>query len=470
MVNFEENLLFPISRLALDAISREPLLRFVRDDGMNHPDAPPSNGWNGSLPLYPPDVLAPETPPQLDGIGKQPGWGTQPQSWYERRKLEEAEAYAWTYMKGRGWGMAARLLDHFISGSGAPFRVGADDVDSAVLHSAWAKSALFYGQNVSALTPDPNDPRHQLDRFMVPIGSPGSQYQPGMQAEIDAAVNAARVDPDLLGKPQSLQVDWMRMPANSDNTDNADVHNAFGHHYIGAAGVVEVTESKDRPGEYDYRVQFQPKVWDYYKFDTRIPLEDDSTMTRAKIGMNNLMRAAHGAGLGQNFLTYGTGRDIVQEGTTAGGAAPRDTINYYYADSPDERYQVSRNDLYDPGRKPPEADHGYAGYAAGGDVKGPGSSIGDKIPAYLSDGEFIMNARSTAMNRPFLQALNADPYFLQKMLGQRSERGRSNGGQGYGQGSPSSQPATVNISMSSQEDIVARLKILSQQWELMRAN
>ncbi|QBJ97451.1 hypothetical protein ERC79_17025 [Rhodococcus sp. ABRD24] len=105
-------------------------------------------------------------------------------------------------------------------------------------------------------------------------------------------------------------------------------------------------------------------------------------------------------------------------------------------------------------------------YATGGDVKGPGSSIGDKIPAYLSDGEFVMNARSTAANRPFLQALNADPSFLQKMLAARSAGGGSGGGSGPAQPTPGGQPATVNISMSSNEDIIGRLKILAAQWEL----
>jgi hypothetical protein len=107
-------------------------------------------------------------------------------------------------------------------------------------------------------------------------------------------------------------------------------------------------------------------------------------------------------------------------------------------------------------------------FASGGDVQGPGSSIGDKIPAYLSDGEFVMNARSTTVNRPFLQALNADPFFLQKMMEQRSARPSS--GRGYVPGAASGQPATVNISMSSQDDVVARLKVLSQQWELMHTN
>lgn len=103
--------------------------------------------------------------------------------------------------------------------------------------------------------------------------------------------------------------------------------------------------------------------------------------------------------------------------------------------------------------------------AEGGDVRGPGSSFGDKIPAWLSDGEFVMNARSAALNRPFLQALNADPFFLQKMLASRSESSRNNGA-GPAPAAPGGQPATVNISMSNDEDIIGRLKVLAMQWEL----
>ncbi|MBH0775023.1 hypothetical protein [Nocardia bovistercoris] len=107
--------------------------------------------------------------------------------------------------------------------------------------------------------------------------------------------------------------------------------------------------------------------------------------------------------------------------------------------------------------------------ADGGDVRGAGSSIGDKIPAWLSDGEFVMNARTTAVNRPFLQALNADPQFLQKMLASQADRGRRGSGNAYAPPPPPGQPATVNISMSSGEDIISRLKVLAIQWELSRS-
>jgi uncharacterized protein YejL (UPF0352 family) len=45
--------------------------------------------------------------------------------------------------------------------------------------------------------------------------------------------------------------------------------------------------------------------------------------------------------------------------------------------------------------------------ASGGLVSGPGTSTSDSIPALLSDGEFVVNARSTQVFRPLLSAINA---------------------------------------------------------------
>lgn len=46
-------------------------------------------------------------------------------------------------------------------------------------------------------------------------------------------------------------------------------------------------------------------------------------------------------------------------------------------------------------------------FAAGGFVRGPGTSTSDSIPARLSNGEFVMNAEATARNRPQLEAMNS---------------------------------------------------------------
>lgn len=48
-----------------------------------------------------------------------------------------------------------------------------------------------------------------------------------------------------------------------------------------------------------------------------------------------------------------------------------------------------------------------AGYASGGHVRGPGTGRSDSIPAMLSNGEYVINARSTAKHRALLDAINS---------------------------------------------------------------
>jgi chorismate mutase len=46
------------------------------------------------------------------------------------------------------------------------------------------------------------------------------------------------------------------------------------------------------------------------------------------------------------------------------------------------------------------------GFPGGGPVSGPGTSTSDSIPAMLSDGEFVINAKSTAKYRSLIEAIN----------------------------------------------------------------
>lgn len=46
------------------------------------------------------------------------------------------------------------------------------------------------------------------------------------------------------------------------------------------------------------------------------------------------------------------------------------------------------------------------GFAEGGRVSGPGTATSDSIPAMLSDGEYVINARSAARHLPILEAIN----------------------------------------------------------------
>ncbi|WP_137188283.1 tape measure protein [Pseudomonas asiatica] len=48
------------------------------------------------------------------------------------------------------------------------------------------------------------------------------------------------------------------------------------------------------------------------------------------------------------------------------------------------------------------------GFANGGYVSGPGTGRSDSIPARLSNGEFVVNAKATARNRELLEAINSN--------------------------------------------------------------
>lgn len=47
------------------------------------------------------------------------------------------------------------------------------------------------------------------------------------------------------------------------------------------------------------------------------------------------------------------------------------------------------------------------GFADSGHVSGPGTSTSDSIPAMLSNGEFVVNAKATKKNRTALEAINS---------------------------------------------------------------
>ncbi len=164
---------------------------------------------------------------------------------------------------------------------------------------------------------------------------------------------------------------------------------------------------------------------------------------RAKISLNEYLAAGYNAGE-ENLANYRRNGDPGPEGAAY---AQRANNNFQRAQQLMSQVYVMRAD--------------------GGEVNGPGSTIGDKIPAWLSDGEFVMNARSTAVNGPFLRALNADPHFLQRMLAARQAGRPAEPSVGLAPSAAASNPTQVTITASHREDIVDRLKILALQWELL---
>ena len=55
-----------------------------------------------------------------------------------------------------------------------------------------------------------------------------------------------------------------------------------------------------------------------------------------------------------------------------------------------------------------DAAAGIFGFATGGPVRGAGTSTSDSIPAYLSNGEYVINAKATKANKPILDAINSN--------------------------------------------------------------
>jgi len=102
------------------------------------------------------------------------------------------------------------------------------------------------------------------------------------------------------------------------------------------------------------------------------------------------------------------------------------------------------------GRTAGDTEGGSNTYASGGPISGPGTSTSDDIPAYLSHGEFVVNARETARNRPVLAAINEGkfPSHIAKMFanGGRIELPRFADGGMTGVSSPDRAPSAGDIS------------------------
>ncbi|MFR9750491.1 hypothetical protein ACL02S_05585 [Nocardia sp. 004] len=102
--------------------------------------------------------------------------------------------------------------------------------------------------------------------------------------------------------------------------------------------------------------------------------------------------------------------------------------------------------------------------AAGGSVSGAGSSIGDLIPAWLSDGEFVVNARSADANRSLLHAINQDASALSTLVQPTPVPTRALVGAGVG-GESLDQSTTIHLSTPDVDTAFQKAKT----WEAQRA-
>ncbi|MFI6168849.1 hypothetical protein ACIBCN_18860 [Nocardia sp. NPDC051052] len=82
-----------------------------------------------------------------------------------------------------------------------------------------------------------------------------------------------------------------------------------------------------------------------------------------------------------------------------------------------QQFLIDNPDVLDAeARRRKQEDANRARFAAGGSVWGPGGPTDDRIPAWLSNGEFVMNSASAHANRPLLEAMNADGSALGNLM------------------------------------------------------
>lgn len=102
------------------------------------------------------------------------------------------------------------------------------------------------------------------------------------------------------------------------------------------------------------------------------------------------------------------------------------------------------------------------GYATGGDVSGDGSSLGDMIPAMLSDGEFVMNAQSADANHGLLSAMNTDAQVVNRLNVRQMIPAKGLVGAGTSRGGMDNS-ATYNIHAADTEQGFRRAALYQQQ-------
>jgi tape measure domain-containing protein len=87
--------------------------------------------------------------------------------------------------------------------------------------------------------------------------------------------------------------------------------------------------------------------------------------------------------------------------------------------------------------------------AEGGRIRGPGTATSDSILAWLSDGEYVVNARAAAKHRALLDIINNSPQVIAPNAKGYAEGGRvqwfREKGPGWGEGQPRTRSATGGV-------------------------
>lgn len=128
-------------------------------------------------------------------------------------------------------------------------------------------------------------------------------------------------------------------------------------------------------------------------------------------GLMNVTLDAFGAIINGAADTFGWVPGLGPQLKTAAGKFNtfRDQVNAALSGIKDQKVTVGATIYYGDGTV------GFKGSTVkakkdGGHITGPGGPRDDRVPALLSNGEFVVNARDTARHRPLLESINAGRY------------------------------------------------------------
>ncbi|MEV6065235.1 hypothetical protein AB0L82_01680 [Nocardia sp. NPDC052001] len=351
------------------------------------------------------------------GVDQQPAFNSVPQTQDWRDRINDGAAVALGYFDSMKEPLAASLLRRYL-GKDEGGTLGTDYVFSdrqmdRIIHAPSVQNTINHGQWIELV----DGKWHSSDT----PGAPGTVYQRGLNDEVADAITRARTDHSLYGQQQNVVVPWMNTTVEQDDQNRNDlsgtghdIHDSLGKFHTGATGRIVVTpvDPANPDGPVKYTMDYGIHVWDFEKFN-QTPTDDAGYGSKEKIVINNNIGRAHELGLGRQFQDYGTSGLRSRSAVVGADGRPIGNVDDGYKSL--QAWQEGGPLTIQPWRqKPWLSDYLKVWFAQGGDVRGPGSSIGDKIPAFLSDGEFVVNAASASANRPLLKAINDDPTYMAK--------------------------------------------------------
>lgn len=140
------------------------------------------------------------------------------------------------------------------------------------------------------------------------------------------------------------------------------------------------------------------------RYGERIPRRKHFLGTMAAVGGGTAVLGGGGAAL---LALLGLGKTVGGAALDVGAKVVQEGAHRVMGAAADTGRHISNFLFGQAGSAVGDLVQASLGAPAAGLVAGPGGPLSDKVPASLSNGEFVMNAAATSKNLPFLQAMNS---------------------------------------------------------------